>query len=268
MTFGKQINIDYQDLMRKPDIANVLKSAFGYVPSDVDLLEFNERDSDRWMRQIEANIIGKPFNAYESRDSKNEYQVEVETDNQRQTLAVFASELEKAFIWHDSILAYAQYESFESLDIFIGRGFFVTDEIREIQALKELQKNSGDTFLIADKLRDYASTTFQYSKDNQYLHSLFLACIPFIDLPNEIFVKDIDTFLQISRRDTIIRLNSVNWISELLANQKSKLLDTRSDKLKIKNIKKFFNKKYAEYETEFSSTDEGDNGDDSRESSL
>ena len=269
MRFGKQVEMDYQDLVRAPEIANTLKNAFGYVPSDVKLLEFNEDDLQKWMRQIESNIIGKPFNFSQSRDAKNLYQVEVETDNQRQTLAVFANELERAFEWHDSILAYSQYPSFQSLSVFLGRGFFVSDEKREIDALKELTSTTGDTFLILDKLKDYASATFQYSEDSKYLHSLFLACIPFIDVPTEIFVKDIDKFMSIDRKATITRLNSANWIAEFLAGEKSKLLaSSRRELVKINTIKKFFNSKYDKYEAELSDTNTGINGTGSSEQSM
>jgi len=197
MTFGQSIAINHEDLIKNPEMVDLIKKGFSYTEMNTGLMTFNYTMLESFEQKLIDVITGEGFNSEHSKEAFNEKQIILSTDDKQGNLSTFASSIERLQEWADGFIAKTRFFTFQSIRVDFGRTFFFKGKDEIYRTLEMVRKSSGNAFLEYSNIRQAAITENRFMPENMRVFDVFTSILPLQSLTNDQVLSHAQTLVAI-----------------------------------------------------------------------
>lgn len=214
--FGNVVDVHYEDLIRNSDKISSIKDGFGFISTDVKMLDFSKGKVEQGLAEIETTIIGRASNANIFSKAVNEKQVRLSGESKEQTLTSFAEQIEAKEMFLFDLLGKGRYgDKYSNTNVFLGRRW-VFSENSLVEDIKLLRESGASATLLKRKEDELIQSSYSYDNDFKAIIKLTNAIIPFQTVGIPELITNSDAYIAASSEiEFNFRLNIEKLITYL-----------------------------------------------------
>jgi hypothetical protein len=185
-------------------------------------MTFNNDLLEKFEQKLKDVITGEGFNNVHSKESFNERQLHLSTDDKQGNLSTFASSIERLQKWSDGFIAKTRYFTFQSVSVDYGRTFFFKGKEEVYDLLAKVKNSTGNAYLQFVNIRQAAITENRFMPDDMLIYDIFSAVIPLQELTNQEVIANVNNLIMsgFTKKDIYLRLKAVQIMNLFNITQK------------------------------------------------